>query len=176
VAAEDEGGHIFNRDVEFLGDEIAEARESSTPAMPTTLLRGRPENFCSAQTMASSGLVMQMTKALGAYLDAGADLLHDLQVDAQKIVAAHAGLARHAGGDDADIGAFDGLIVVGTRQLGVEAVDRRGLGDVERLALRNTSAMSNRTMSPSSFKPARWASVPPIIPEPINAILLRAIS
>ncbi len=35
--------------------------------MPTTMSRGRPENFCSAQTIASSGLVMQMTKAFGAY-------------------------------------------------------------------------------------------------------------
>ncbi len=35
--------------------------------MPTTLCVGRPENFCSAQTMASSGLVMQMTKAFGAF-------------------------------------------------------------------------------------------------------------
>ncbi len=45
----------------------AKRAESSTPAMPITLLVGRPENFCSAHTMASSGLVMQMTKALGAY-------------------------------------------------------------------------------------------------------------
>ena len=35
--------------------------------MPTTLLAGRPDDFCSAQTMASSGLVMQMTKASGAW-------------------------------------------------------------------------------------------------------------
>ena len=35
--------------------------------MPTTFLCGRPEAFCSAHTMASSGLVMQMTKASGAY-------------------------------------------------------------------------------------------------------------
>ena len=41
---------------------------SRTPAMPTTRWVGRPENFCSAQTIASSGLVMQMTKASGAYL------------------------------------------------------------------------------------------------------------
>ena len=40
---------------------------SSTPAMPTTLLVGRPQAFCSAHTMASSGLVTTMTKALGAY-------------------------------------------------------------------------------------------------------------
>ena len=36
--------------------------------MPTTLLRGSPLVFCRAQTMASSGLVTQMTKASGAYL------------------------------------------------------------------------------------------------------------
>ena len=40
--------------------------ESSTPAMPTTLLCGRPENSRSAHTIASSGLVMQMTNASGA--------------------------------------------------------------------------------------------------------------
>ena len=42
--------------------------ESSTPAMPTTFWCGRPENSRNAQTMASSGLVMQITKAFGAYL------------------------------------------------------------------------------------------------------------
>ena len=35
--------------------------------MPTTMFFGRPQHFCSAQTMASSGLVMQMMKAFGAY-------------------------------------------------------------------------------------------------------------
>ena len=71
------------------------------------------------------------------FLDAGADLVHHLEVDAEQIVAAHAGLARHAGGDDADVGAGDRLVGVGAHDLGVEAVDRRGLREVERLALRN---------------------------------------
>ena len=35
--------------------------------MPTTMLAGSPENFCSAHTIASSGLVTQMTKASPAY-------------------------------------------------------------------------------------------------------------
>ena len=35
--------------------------------MPTTICFGSPQHFCSAQTMASSGLVMQMMKAFGAY-------------------------------------------------------------------------------------------------------------
>ena len=35
--------------------------------MPTTMCFGRPQAFCRAHTMASSGLVMQITKASGAY-------------------------------------------------------------------------------------------------------------
>ncbi len=35
--------------------------------MPTTMLCGMPENSRSAQTMASKGLVMQITKAFGAW-------------------------------------------------------------------------------------------------------------
>ena len=106
--------------------------------MPTTICFGSPQHFCSAHTMASSGLVMQMTKAFGrVFLDAGADLLHHLEVDAEQIVAAHAGLARHAGGDDAHRRALDRLVGIGAGEAGVEAFDRRGLGEVERLALRN---------------------------------------
>src|SRR5262249_50525424 len=37
------------------------------------------------------------------------------------------------------------------------------------------SAMSNSTTSPSSLRPTRWASVPPIWPAPINAIFGRAM-
>ena len=40
---------------------------SRMPAIPMTLFFGSPQDFCSAHTMASSGLVMTMTKALGAY-------------------------------------------------------------------------------------------------------------
>jgi hypothetical protein len=44
---------------------------------------------------ASSGLVMQITNAGRVFLDSSADLLHHLEVDAQKIVAAHTRLARY---------------------------------------------------------------------------------
>jgi hypothetical protein len=51
---------------------------------------------------------MQMTKAFGACcLMPFADRLHDLEVDAEQVVAAHARLARHAGGDDDHVGAGD---------------------------------------------------------------------
>ena len=110
---------------------------SSTPAMPMTLLCGRPQNWRSAQTIASSGLVMQIDERVRRIgLDALADRRHHFQIDAEKIVAAHAGLARHAGGDDHDIGAFDVGIGIRALELGVEAFDRTGLREVERLALR----------------------------------------
>ena len=81
---------------------------------------------------------MQITKAFGrVFLDAGADLLHHLEVDAEQIVAAHARLARHARGDDADRGALDRLVGVGAGEMGIEAVDRRGFREIERLALRD---------------------------------------
>ena len=68
-------------------------------------------------------------------LDALADRLHHLEVDAEQVVAAHAGLARHAGGDDADVGAGDVGVVRGALERGVEAFDGARFRDVERLAL-----------------------------------------
>ncbi|MDF9866084.1 hypothetical protein M2437_005066 [Methylorubrum pseudosasae] len=70
-------------------------------------------------------------------LDAGADRFHHLEVDADEIVTAHAGLARHARGHDHHVRPGDRGIVAGARILGIEAVDGSGFGDVERLALRH---------------------------------------
>ena len=72
----------------------------------------------------------------GIGLDALADRLHHLEVDAEQIVAAHARLARDPGGDDAHVGIGDVGIIVRALERDVKAVDRGGLGDVERLALR----------------------------------------
>ena len=81
---------------------------------------------------------MQMTKAPGACVaDARADLVHHLGVDGEQVVAAHAGLARHAGGDDHHVRAFDGCIVLGAGERRVEAFHRAALGEVQRLALRH---------------------------------------
>ena len=55
----------------------------------------------------------------------------------QQVVPAHPRLARHAGGDDADIGAFDVGIGLRALERRVKAFCRTGFGDVERLALGN---------------------------------------
>ena len=81
---------------------------------------------------------MQMTKASGAYFLMPAPTCSmTLRLMREQVVAAHAGLARHAGGDDADVGAVERFVGVGAGVVRVEAVDRRGLRDVERLALRH---------------------------------------
>ena len=128
-----------DRDVEFLGEESGGSARcrARPPCRPPCGAAGR-ENSRSAQTIASSGLVMQITKASGALrLDALADRLHHLEVDAEQIVAAHARLAGDAGGDDDDVGAGDVGIIVGALELRVEAFDRAALREIERLALRH---------------------------------------
>ena len=76
-------------------------------------------------------------EGLGGVLgDAFAHGFHDLEVDAQKVIAAHAGFARHACGDDADIGACDVGIVVRALEFGIEPLGRAAFGDVECFALR----------------------------------------
>ncbi len=70
-------------------------------------------------------------------LDAVADGFHDLEIDPDEVVPAHAGLAGHARRHDDHVGAGDVRVVVGALVLGVEAVDRSRFGDVEALALGN---------------------------------------
>jgi hypothetical protein len=85
------------------------------------------------------------------------------------------GLRGNAGGDDADIGARDIGVILRALQRHIGARDGRAFGDVERLALGRALGDVEQTTSPSSFSAARWASVPPICPAPISAILFLAM-
>ena len=81
---------------------------------------------------------MQITKACFACSRIpAADRVHHLEIDAKQIVAAHAWFAGDAGGDDDDVGAGDCGIVARAFQSRVDALHRRRLGQVERLALRH---------------------------------------
>ena len=139
MAAENEGGDVLDGDLEFFGEEEAEAgRVEHAGHADDHVLRQagellqRPDHRVERVGDADDEGVRRIL------LDAGADLFHDLEVDAEQVVAAHAGLAGNTGSDDADVGTFDRSVVAGTRQRGIEAFDRRGLGDIEALALRDT--------------------------------------
>ena len=86
---------------------------SSTPAMPTTMLCGRPENSRSAHTIASSGLVMQMTNAFGALaLMPSPTAFITFRLMPSRSSRLMPGLRGDAGGDDAHVGAGDVGIIV----------------------------------------------------------------
>ena len=115
---------------------VRKRAESSTPAMPSTRSRGKPEACIATWHIASSGFVTTIRTAFGRLrrgrLDDGLD---DARVLRQQVVAAHARLAREPGGDDDHVGAGGVGVVVRADDPGVVADDRRRLGEVEALAL-----------------------------------------
>jgi hypothetical protein len=69
--------------------------------------------------------------------DAFANRFHDLQVDAQEVIAAHARFAGDTGSHDADIRASDIFVRLGAFQRGVEPFGWAGFGDVQCFAFRS---------------------------------------
>ena len=112
------------------------------PAWPSTRFFGNPVASWASAVISSSGLETTMTTAFGRVLgDVLGDAADDLGVDLEQVHPAHARLARQAGGDHDDVGALDLLVAraVGAGgdadDLGLEALDRPGLVEVEREAL-----------------------------------------
>src|SRR6185437_3986817 len=139
VASEHESGDVFDRNVELVGEEIAEARRIEHAGHADHLLLRQAAIFLQRPHHGVERVGNADDESVGCVLlDAGADLLHHLEIDAEQIVTAHSRLARHAGGDDADVGAIDCFVAVGAGEMRIEFVDRRGLRDIQRLALRDT--------------------------------------
>ncbi len=83
---------------------------------------------------------MQMTKASGAYFLMPAPTCSmTWRLMPEQVVAAHAGLARHAGGDDHHVGTGDRLIGDARRSDAPSKPSTRAMpaAMIERLALRN---------------------------------------
>ena len=128
----------FDGNLEFLGEEVAEAGRVEHAGHADDLVVRQAREFSQRpdhRVERVGDADDERVRCVGG--DPFADRLHDLQVDAEQIVTAHAGLARHAGGDDNHIGAGDIGIIVRPDDLGVEALDRGALAKIERLALRH---------------------------------------
>ena len=107
--------------------------------MPITRFLLNFETMNAACAIASSGLVTTIMMQFGEYLaTCSVAVLHDFVIGQQQVVAAHARLAREAGGDDRDVGIRRRLVIVRAGDADVVALDRAGLQQVEPLALRNT--------------------------------------
>jgi hypothetical protein len=136
VAAEDEGGDVFDGDVELLGDEGAEAGRVEDA--------GHADDALAVELRLSVGGLGHRVERVrhddedgvrrvgGDFAD---DVGHDLVVGLQEVVAAHARLARDASGDDDDVGVGGVGIVVGADDVRVALLNGHGLEQVESFAL-----------------------------------------
>ena len=137
MTTEDECGDIPHRDFELETEEVAEPRAVKDAGHAADLGVGQSGILAQCPDHGIERVGDADHERIGRMrLDAVADGLHDLQVDAEKVVAAHARLAGNACSYDADIGTGDVGVVVGPLEACVETRDRPGLGDVERLSLR----------------------------------------
>ena len=68
---------------------------------------------------------------------------HDLGVGGEQVVAAHAGLAGDAGGDDDDVAADGVFVVGGADDVGIEAHDGRSLAKVEAFAFGHVAGLGD---------------------------------
>ena len=104
VPAEDERVDVLDRHVELLGDERAHARRVEHAGHADDALAGKPAQLVDGLRHRVERIGDDDDDAVGRVLhDVGRDVLHDLVVDLQEIVAAHARLARHARRDDDDV-------------------------------------------------------------------------
>ena len=138
VAAEHQRRHVLDRDLQLLGQEGAEAAGVEDAGHADDLVLRQSAGLLQRPHHGIERVGDDDDEGVGrVLLDAGARLVHHLEVDAEQVVAAHAGLPRHAGRDDDHVGAFDLGVGVGRLDLAVEAFDRAGLRDVEALAARH---------------------------------------
>ena len=124
---------------------------------------------------------MTMTKASAHFVFRfSATLRMILRLIDEQVVARHARLARHAGGDDDHVGAGAVVPVGGAGDLGVVAEHRAVLLQVQRLALGQALLLRDVEQHDVAelvgARPAT-ASSPPMFPAPMRAILfLRGMS
>ena len=138
MATEHEGGDVLDRDVELLGQKMAEAGRIEHAGHAHYLLRRQTGELLQRPDHGVERVGDTDHKCVrGVFGNALANRFHDLQVDSQQVVAAHARLARHACGDNADIGAGNCSVIVRARKTGVEAIHGAGFGNIKRLALRD---------------------------------------
>ena len=138
MAAENDGGHVFDRDLEFLGDEGAEAGRIENAGHADDAVfrefRDHVRDLRHGVERIGDDDDDGVGRNGGGLFGGGFD---DFVVGEQKVVAAHAGFAGEAGGDDDDVGIRGGRVIVGSGDADVVAFDGTGLEEVEPFALRD---------------------------------------
>ena len=108
MAAQDKGADILDRDLQLLGEKIAKTGAVEHARHADDPMRRQSAGLAHDPHHHVEWIGDRDDKRIGAMLfDRLADGRDHLGVGADQIVAAYAGLARDAGGDDDDIGPLD---------------------------------------------------------------------
>jgi hypothetical protein len=136
VPTEHERVRVGHRYAELLGDERAEAGRIQHARHPQHALarkaRGTHRDVAHRVERVGDDDQDRVRRLLRGLLDDGLD---DASVLGEQIVAAHARLARQPGGHDDDVRIGGRGVVVRSGDPRVMTHDRRGLGEIEALAL-----------------------------------------
>ena len=108
MATERHGTDVFDRNTGGFGEEAGEASAIEHAGHADNSLRRQARELLKCPNHDVERIGDADDEGVRRVLsDGSANLFHDLEVDTEQIIAAHAGLARHASGDDADVGAID---------------------------------------------------------------------
>ena len=138
VAAEDEGGDVFDADMQFFRDEGAEACGVKDAC--------HSDDALTVEAGLLEGCLGHGIERVGDDDEDGFRRLrnnfrhhvgHDLVVGVEQVVAAHSWLAGQAGGDDDDVGVGGIGVVVGASDVDIAFFDGHGFEQVKRLPLGN---------------------------------------
>src|SRR5688572_3411921 len=135
VAAEHKRRDVLNRHVQLHRDERAHARRVEHAGHADDALARELTEAVDRLRHRVERIGHRNNDAVGRMLDdLGGDVLHDLVIHVQQVVAAHAVLARHAGSDDDDVGvgAFGEILRADPDHARRRAFDRARFVNVER--------------------------------------------
>ena len=125
--------HVLNRDIQFHRDERAHPRRVEHAGHPDHALSRKFGQTIERLRHGVERIGDRDDNALWTMLDdIWRDAIHDLEVVAHEVIAAHARLPRLSGRDDDDIGPGRGGPVVAADDAGIGPKDRTGLVHVER--------------------------------------------
>ena len=125
------------RDVKFFCQEIAEARGVQNTRHANNLIRRQAREFLQRPNHRIKRVgYADHQRVWRIFLDAFADRFHHLQVNADKVIAAHPRLTGNAGSDDTYISAFDVFVILRPLKATVIAINRGAFSDIQGFAFR----------------------------------------
>ena len=138
MSAEDEGGYVFDADFKFKRDKSAEACRVKNSGHADYALAGKATDLICGLRHGVQRVRDDDKDGVRRMMNDLADhVVHNFVVGIQKIIAAHARLARDSSGDDDDVGVGGVSVIVSAEDGGVALLDGHGLEEIESLALRN---------------------------------------